>query len=435
MKILVTGLNHKSAPINIREKLAFNTKETAKALELLRSKFCEAEFLLLSTCNRVEIYCCCKVDGELNGKELMAHLAEFKGAAFTEIKDYLYTYTNETAVKHLLKVTSSLDSMVVGEAQIIGQVKDSYRLACDVQSTGKVLNRLFHYAFATAKKVHSTTALSNGRVSVAGVAVELAMQLFADISSAKVVVIGAGQIGELLVQHLLHVGSRNITVINRSYERAMSMAESYAIKAEKWENLDRELVTAGIAIASTSGQGYLFTKSSLKKIINNRKKETLLIIDIAVPRNFEPAVSDIEDVHLCSIDDLCSVVEHNLNGRQEDMDKAMEIVCEKASDFMDWFKARDIGPLIGQMKEIFLQIGKKELGQFFKGQGEDLYRKEAMEAMITRIVNKLVHCVIEDVDAVAQQDGPAEAARLIDDILRHAEAISAKASSKEDEQL
>ena len=171
------------------------------------------------------------------------------------------------------------------------------------------------------------------------------------------------------------------------------------------------------------------------KNMSKRKKETLLIIDIAVPRNFEPAVSDIEDVHLCSIDDLCSVVENNLNGRQEDMDKAMEIVCEKATDFMDWFKARDIGPLIGRMKENFLQIGKKELEQFFTGPREDVYRKEALEAMITRVVNKLVHCVIKDVDAVAQQDGPAEAARLIDDIVRHAEAISAKTSGKEDVQL
>jgi len=365
----------------------------------------------------------------------MGHLAELKDVGFGEIQDYLYTYTGETAIKHLLKVASSLDSMVVGEAQIMGQVKDSYRLACDVQSTGKVLNRLFHCAFATAKKVRSTTSLSNGRVSVAGVAVELAMQLFADISSAKVVVVGAGETGELLVQHLIHVGAGDITVINRSYEHGKSMAGRYGVKAEKWENLDRELAVADIAIASAAGQGYLFTKKSLEKIMSNRQKGVLLIIDIAVPRNFEPAVKDIDEVHLYSIDELTSVVEHNLNGRQEDMAKGMKIVCAKAAGFMDWFKAREIGPLIGQMKEKFLQISKKELEQFFKNTEEDVYCKETLEAMVTRVVNKLLHDVIKHVDTVAQQEGPAEAAKLVDSIVQHAEEISSGLENNNSEDI
>jgi glutamyl-tRNA reductase len=329
-------------------------------------------------------------------------------------------------------VASSLDSMVVGESQIIAQVKESYSVACRSKSTGKILNRLFHCGFATSKKVHTITSISNGRVSVAGVAVELAMQLFADVSSAKTVVIGAGEMGELLVQHLLHVGCKDIVVVNRSYERALDIAARYGIRGRKWEELHEQLVAANIVIASAAVQDYLFEKNSFREITNKRRAAALLIIDIAVPRNFEPTINELEDVYLYSIDDLSNVVEQNRKAREKDITEGIQIVEESVTDFMDWFRARDIGPLIGQMRQRFTQISQKELDRFFVGVGDNASGRQAAESMMKRIVNRLLHCIIKNVDVVAQKHGPAEAAKLIDSIVRQAEEISSGLDSNEE---
>ncbi|NIP27678.1 MAG: glutamyl-tRNA reductase [Phycisphaerae bacterium] len=432
MKILVVGLNHKSAPIEIREKLAYDAAGVIEALRQLKNKFHEAEFVLLSTCNRVEVYCASKRVGGVTVDDLTGFLSEFHNVGLDEFQDYLYTYQDEESVRHLLMVASSMDSMVVGEVQIIGQVKEGYKLACATKSTGKILNRLFHCAFSTSKKIHTTTSISHGRVSVAGVAVELAMQLFADISSAKVVVIGAGEMGELLVQHLLQVGSKNITVVNRSYERGQNIARQYGISVEKWERLQGQLMGANIAIASASVKDYLFTKDSFKEIMDRRRKNALLIIDIAVPRNFESSVNEIEDVYLYSIDDLSSVVEENRSAREKDIVRGMQIVRESVDDFMDWFGAMEIGPLIGRMKEQFNQISRSEMERFFVGTRQEASCKEVMEVMVKRIVNKLLHCVIKNVNIVAKEEGVTEAAKMVDSIVRQAEEISSESGKKED---
>ena len=434
MKILVVGLNHKSAPIDVREKLAFDPEQVLRALRELKHRFGEAEFVLLSTCNRVELYCASKRIGGVDGETLAKFLSEFHRVRWEDFQEFLYIYEEEECVRHLLTVASSLDSLVVGEAQIIGQVKESYRLACAAKSTGKVLNRLFHCAFTTSKKVHTITSIAHGRVSVAGVAVELAMQLFADISSAKVVVIGAGEMGELLVQHLQQIGSKNITIVNRSYDRGLNLAKQYGVKAQKWEELEEQLTVADIVIASASVQDYLFKKEPLKKIIDSRRKGRLLVIDIAVPRNFEPSVNEIEDVYLYSVDDLSEVVEQNRKAREEDIVRSMEIVYENVTDFMNWFGARDIGPLIGQMKKKFAEISENEMDRFFVGSRQEASCQEVMEAMVKRIVNKLLHCVIKNVNTVAKENGATEAARLVDSIVRQAEEIAAEPSDKKEEQ-
>jgi len=444
MKIVVLGINHKSAPIEIREKLAFDTTQTIRALRQLKDRFREAEFVLLSTCNRVELYCASKHGEEVVAQGLAKFLSEFHNIPLEEFQESLYAYDNEDSVRHLLTVASSLDSMVVGEAQIIGQVKESYRLACTAQSTGKILNHLFHCAFATSKKIYTTTSISHGRVSIAGVAVDLAMQLFADISLAKVVVIGAGEMGELLVQHLLHVGCKNITIVNRSYERGQNIAKRYGIAARKWEEIQSQLIGANIAIASATVQDYLFKKEPFKKIMAHRAgKYALLIIDIAVPRNFEPSINKMDGVHLYSVDDLSEVVERNRKARKQDITKSMKIIRKNVTDFMDWLGAKDIGPLIGQMKEHFARISQNELERFFVGARPRQRRvsnpsvagapwREATEAMVNRIVNKLLHCVIKNVNNIAKENGATEAAKLVDNIVRQAEKISSKPDSKED---
>jgi glutamyl-tRNA reductase len=431
MKIVVLGLNHKTAPVEIREKLAFDAAETSRALCELKGRFARAEFVLLSTCNRVELYCAGPKCQGADADRLANFLSEFHDVELDKFEEFMYTHEDEEAVRHLLSVASSLDSLIVGEAQIIGQVKESYRLACAAKTTGKILNRLFHCAFAASKKVHTTTSIANGRVSVAGVAVELAMQLFADISSTKVVVIGAGDTGQLIIQHLLQAGARNVTVVNRSYERGLSVAKHYGIDVRRWEQLDEQLIGANIAIAAASVQDYLYRKDSFRRIMSRRRQENLLIVDIAVPRNFEPAVNELEGLYLYSVDDLSAVVEQNLKARERDIAQGAQIVLEHVAEFIDWYRSRDIGPLIGQMKQQFEQIGKNEMDRFFVGVREEASCKEVMEEMVNRVVNKLLHCVIKNVNDVAKENGPTEAAKLVDAIVRQAEEITSEPNGQE----
>jgi glutamyl-tRNA reductase len=424
MSIVLLGLNHKSAPVEVRERLAFNASQATAALRQLKEMDHEGEFVLLSTCNRVELYYAGVQTSEQAGARLVAFLSGFHGMEPEQFKPYLYFHENEETVRHLLQVSAGLDSMVVGEAQILGQVKESYKLACAARSTGKILNRLFHCAFFTAKSVHTGTAISTGRVSVAGVAVELALQLFADIARAKVVVIGAGETGELVVQHLLKAGCTGVTVVNRSYDRGAELAQRFRITVGRWEELSERVGQANIVISSVAVQDYLFTRESFEPIAKRRKAGSLLIIDVGVPRNFDPAINKIGDVYLYGMDELKEVAEKNLRAREEDVTSGLEIVYAGAAEFMDWFRAKDIGPLIGRMKEEFRLISRKELERFLVGPRQHAACRIPLEEMVDRVVNKLLHCVIKNVDAVTKEAGPAEAAKLVDTILRQAHEIS-----------
>ncbi|MBN2181930.1 MAG: glutamyl-tRNA reductase [Sedimentisphaerales bacterium] len=432
MKIFVLGLNHKSAPLAILEKLAFDSEQTLQALKMLRDKFEAAEFALLSTCNRVELYCACNRTEPVAIDDVIEFLSDFHNIPREKFQEHLYLHNNEDAARHLLTVTSSLDSLIVGEAQIIGQVKECYRLACSASSTGKVLNRLFHCAFATGKKVHTTTSIAQGRVSVAGVAVELVKRLFDDISSANAVVIGAGEMGELLVQHLIKIGCGDINIINRSYNRASLVARHHSVTASKWQDMPEQLKNADVVIACAAVKDYLYTKKTFQKIIDGRKKQTLLIIDIAVPRNFEPSISEIDNVHLYSIDDLSEIAGQNRKAREQDIATGMKIIHDDVNSFMDWLGAREIGPMIGQLEEKFVQISRQELERFFVGIRQEAPCREVLETAVGRIVNKLLHCVIKNVDKVAKESGTTEAAKLVDSIVRQAEAITSESCGKKD---
>jgi len=424
MEIFVLGLNHKTAPVSVRERLAFDDNDAVDALKALKTRFPDAEFALLSTCNRVELYCAGDEKGQPDTESLIDFLARHRHTASDEFRDYMYVRFGAEAVSHLLTVSSSLDSMVLGESQIIAQVKESYALACSVKSTGKILNRLFHTAFVTSKEIYSSTTIANRRVSVAGVAVDLARQLFGELLSAKVVVIGAGEMGELLVEHFKHVKCGNIFVVNRSFQRAVDLAAAHDIRADKWESLEGHLVDADIVVASAGGQDYLFRKDTFKKVLKRRRKGAVLIIDIAVPRNFEPAVNEIDNVYLYSVDDLAEVVARNIKLREEEVDQAVEIICDKTADFMDWYNLREIGPLVGQMKEQFDRIRRNETDRFFVGPRQQADCRDAMESMVSRVVNKLLHCVIKNINAVAKEHGADRAARLADDIIAQARQIA-----------
>ena len=424
MKILLIGLNHKSAPIEIRERLSFSAEETAAALSRLREAFPRGEFVLLSTCNRVEIYSASDREGWETGEELAQYLAENREVDLGQFKDSLYICAGARAVSHLFRVTSSLDSLVVGESQIVSQVKDSYKLACDRQATGKVLNRLFHAAFATSKEIHATTGIAKGRVSVAGVAIELAQQLFGKMTKARALVIGAGEMGELLVQHLLHVRCKETVIVNRTLARAEEMAQQYRVSARPWEELDDAFVNADIVIGSATCDTFLYDQAALKSILRRRRRPLLLIIDIAVPRNFDPTIHDLEGVYLFSVDDLAGTAQQNQKSREQDVAVGLEIVRESTHDFMEWFGIRDLGPLIGQLKEAFMQVTDRELDRFFAGSQAEASSRDAMEPMVKRIVNKLLYCLIKNVNVVAKEQGPSEALKTVGRIVSHAEELS-----------
>ncbi len=424
MEITVLGLNHKTAPVGIRERLSFDAESCAAAVKSLKSRHPAAEFVILSTCNRVEAYWVGDEQGRPSAEEMTTFLAESRGLAGGEFAPYLYCRHGADAVSHLLTVGSSLDSMVVGESQIISQVKESYAIACSVHGTGKVLNRLFHAVFETSKEIYSSTTIANRRVSVAGVAVELAGQLFEDIAAARVVVIGAGQMGELLVEHFKQVKCSEIVLVNRSLQRAMDLATVHGIRADKWESLEGHIAGADIVVSSAGGQGYLFGKLAFKKAMGKRRKGPILVIDIAVPRNFEPEVNEINNVYLYSVDDLAAVVEQNVRLRQEEVDSAVEIICDKTAQFMDWLSVSPIGPLVGQMKEQFERIQRNEMERFFVGPRQKADCREAMESMVSRVVNKLLHCVIKNVNAEAKAHGVDHAAKMAGDILDEARQIA-----------
>jgi len=426
MKIVVIGLNHKSAPIQIRERLSFTESQTMELLERLGKGYPDMEFALLSTCNRVELYSFGDCEGSDRRHDFIDFLAQVKDLSPNEFKDHLYVHVDADAVRHLLNVTSGLDSMVLGESQIIGQVKAGYKLACSAKTTGKVLNRLFHCAFSTSKEVHTTTSLACGRVSVAGVAIELAQQLFANIEQARVLVIGAGQMGELLVKHLLHVGCKKITIINRSLCKARSMAAQYGVEALPWDALNDQFASVDIVVGSAATEDFLFDKTTFKSIAPRRHHKTLLIIDIAVPRNFDPGIGQLENTYLFSVDDLSGVAQQNLKTREHDIATGLTVVEENTRAFMEWFEVYDFGPQIGQLEAALMQIGQKELDQFFVGVREKASCRDVLNLTVKRVVSKILYCFIKHIHATAKEVGTHEATRIVNQMVKQAERIKAE---------
>ena len=431
MQIILIGINHKTAPVDIRQRLALGTEQICDALAKLKKTFSDSEFVLLSTCNRVECYAAVsKITGP-KPTDLARRLVELRSITYEKIEEFLYIKTDEDAVTHLFTVSSSLDSMVIGENQITSQVKESYKIACQCQTTGKVLNRLFHDAFRTTKEIVSKTSIFSRRVSVAGVAVGLAKQLFSDINSAKVVIVGAGQMGELLVEHFQHEKCQNITVVNRSPQRGCQLAQRHNVSNQPWKLLDQEIAEANIVVGAAAAQeGYLFTRERIKSLLSRRRNQLLLVIDITVPRIFDPKVGKLDNVYLYCIDDLARVAQDNIKLREGDLERAIEIIYECVSAFMDWFMSRDVGPLVGQIKEAFERIQETEMEKFFIGPRQDACCRQVMEASMGRMVNKLCHCVIKNIDALSKEHGAEEAEKFAQSILENAKQIISEDQKK-----
>ena len=393
MSILVVGLNHKSAPVEVREKLAFNPNSINTALSLFSQKYQDqnAEIVILSTCNRVELYISSQ-DGAIKVEDVFSFLADFHKIELTAFSSYMYHYKDDRAVNHLFFVTSSLDSMVLGESQILSQVKEAYTTAAMEEATGKILNQLFQQALNAAKIVHTRTSIGKRKVSISSVAVEFAEKIFQDFAGKIVLVVGAGEMCELLLKHLYEEGARTFIVANRTYERAEELANEYHGQAIKYELLGEYLEKADIVITSTSAPHYVIHADQVKEAIKHRRGNPMFLIDIAVPRDIEPDVANIDNVYLYNIDDLQSVVSQNIDERNGEVEKCRVLIEEEVEHFMARLEEMKIEPAITHLRNHFHTIGKEELDRLKpKLKNVDNGDWEQVIYTMERTINKLLH--------------------------------------------
>ncbi len=389
--IIVVGVNHKSAPIEIREKLAFSVRKLNESLKNLDRHPLISENIILSTCNRVEIYA--KVEDIENGiMSLKKFFADYHEIPMQELDQHFYTYINQETIEHLFSVSSSLDSMIVGEPQILGQVKDAYIAAKDQKATGIILSQLFERSFSVAKKVRSETAIAEKAVSVSFAAVELAKKIFDDLKDKVVLLIGAGEMSELAAKHLLASGVNSILVSSRKFERALELARSLKGSAIRFENFADELIRTDIVISSTSAPYSIIRKDVVEKAIHKRKNKPMFFIDIAVPRDVEPEVNDIENIYLYNIDDLQKIVDSNKSEREKEAEKARKFIKDEVVLFSEWLKSLNVAPTISSIREQAEKVRISELEKtFFKLKDLTETQKTAIENMTSSIINKILH--------------------------------------------
>ncbi|WP_134684801.1 glutamyl-tRNA reductase [Brevibacillus migulae] len=350
MDILLIGLNYKTAPVEVREKFTFSDNSTERALHLLSQTKSVVESVILGTCNRTEIYVVC--DQLHTGRFYVRNfLADWFGVDKDTFQEHLYMKENVDAIDHLFRVSCGLDSMVMGETQILGQVRDAFLLAQEQKVTGTVFNTLFKQAVTLAKRAHTETGINENAVSVSYAAIELAKKIFGSFDGKHVLIIGAGKMSELTAKHLRANGSSRVTVANRTIERAQLLAEKFQGDSCTMEQLPEALLAADIVISSTGATGYVVTKEQLKPLLKQRKNRPLFMIDIAVPRDLDPQLHELDNVYLYDIDDLEGIVASNLAERTKEAERITEMIDSEIVAFTSWFQTLGVVPLIAALRE------------------------------------------------------------------------------------
>ncbi|MCL4458154.1 MAG: glutamyl-tRNA reductase [Nitrospirae bacterium] len=391
MKILVIGLNHKTAAVEIREKLAFNGPKLEDGIFGLREIPEVKEVALLSTCNRVEIYACV-ADPSSAVENIKKFLSDFHGIQRSDFEKALYFITDSDAVRHVLRVASSLDSMVVGEPQILGQIKDTFDFALAKKTTGVLLNRLMKKAISTAKRVRTETRIAENAVSISFAAVELAKKIFTDLSGKSFMLLGAGEMAELAARHLVGNGVTDVKVVNRTYERGCELANEFNGKPVRFEDFLQELANTDIIICSTGAPTYVLYKAQMQKVLKERKHKPVFIIDISVPRNIDPEINKIDGVYLYDVDDLQGVVDTNMLERKKEAEKAEKIIDEEVEKFLKWMSSLDSVPTIVALRQKAEEVKNEEFEKFKNKFPElDDEKIKAVEYLTAAIINKLIH--------------------------------------------
>ncbi|WP_246940946.1 glutamyl-tRNA reductase [Bacillus pinisoli] len=412
MHMIVVGVNYKTAPVEIREKLTFNSTELPLAMKRLKEQKSILENIIVSTCNRTEIYAV--VDQLHTGRYyIKAFLAEWFGVTKEEISPFLTIHEGEMAVEHLYKVSAGLDSMILGETQILGQVRSSFLLAQEEQTIGTVFNHLFKQAITTAKRAHSETEIGANAVSVSYAAVELAKKIFGSLANKHVVILGAGKMGELAVQNLHSNGVQKVTVLNRTLEKADTLASRFSGVARPMEELETVLSEADIVISSTGAKHYVITESMMSKVEKKRKGRPIFMVDIAVPRDLDPALSNVDSVFLYDIDDLQGIVEANILERQAEAEKIELMIEQEIVEFNHWLRTLGVVPVISALRQKALSV-QEETMQSIERKLPNLTdrEKKVLSKHTKSIINQLLRDPILKAKEMAGEPNAEESLKL-----------------------
>ncbi|HEU4508054.1 MAG TPA: glutamyl-tRNA reductase [Pyrinomonadaceae bacterium] len=396
MAILLIGVNHKTASVDIRERLAFNDEACAEGLRRIVDGNVVREGLIVSTCNRVEILSATTSELLESGAGQLTSFLDVAGrlpAGFLE--KHLYRHTDEDAVRHLFRVASSLDSMVVGEPQVLGQVRHAYSLAVEAGTAGRVLNRLVHHTFRVAKRVRNETGIAANAVSISYMAVELGKKIFDSLKGSTVLLIGAGEMAELSARHLVNAGAARVVIANRTEETAQKIANEFGGVSVSLDQMDQILPEADVVICSTGAPDYVLTAERTRKALERRRNRPTCLIDISVPRNIDPAVSDIPNVFLFDIDDLESVICSNIREREREAERAELIVQSEVMQFQQTLRLMDVGPSIGALRQKLQDVARAEMARQRKRLGPlTKDQEDAIESLLMSTVNKISHPIL-----------------------------------------
>lgn len=390
MNLWVTGLNHKTAPVSVRERLALRQSDLSVALKQLCLQCPVTEGMILSTCNRVEIAVSSE-NGHNPQRSVEAFLAGFHATGNDDLQPYLYQFEGRDAVRHLFRVAASLDSMIVGEPQILGQLKQAYSVAKETGTLSGFLDLVVTRAFSVAKRVRTETEIGASAVSVSYAAVELARDIFGEMKKHKVLLVGAGKMSELAARHLRRNGA-TILVTNRTRERALQMAELFGGQMVDYDKIFQTLPEVDIVITSSGATHHILTRERMKEVLHARKNRPMFLIDIAVPRNIEPEVNELDNVFLYDIDDLQRVVDSNLKGRVNEAEEADRIVAEEVERLESWLRTRQVVPLIVNLQTHLEEVRASEFERLRRKLGNlTPEQEEAVELLTKSIINKVAH--------------------------------------------
>ena len=398
MAFNILGINHKTAPVALREKVAFSEERLLGALRALRQETGVTEVVILSTCNRTEVYWA----GSASGAAL-SHWLERHHGHDLDLASSLYVHQERQAVEHAFSVASGLDSMVLGEAQILGQLKDAYRVAQAAGSTGPALNKLFQAAFSAAKRVRSETRIGENAVSIASATVSLARRVYSDLSAHTALMVGAGDMNALTARHFMSAGVKRMVIANRTLRKAQTLASELKAHAVGLEDLDQELAEADIVVTCTASAVPLITKSAAESAIRARRRRPIFMVDLAVPRDIDPAVADLEDVYLFSIDDLQQLIDENRQQRAVAAGGARLVIDEEVARFLADSRAHDAGPAIRALRQQADGIRSQTVEQARRMLAAGKSSDEAIEYLANTLTNRLLHTPTQVLRHAAEQ--------------------------------
>lgn len=391
LEIIVLGLSHKTAPVEIRERLAAPDGQLQEILQTLTGRPYIQEALYLSTCNRVEIYATAK-SAHAGAAELRRFFTERAGCRESDLVKVLYEYQGQQAARHAFRVASSLDSMVLGEPQILGQVKGAFQSATEARTVGPILSRLFQKSFQVAKRVRTETGIAKNAVSLSYAAVELARKVLDDLSGKDILLLGAGKMGELSAKHLRQAGCGEIMVANRSPERAIELARRIGGRPRSLADLDLLLERADVVISSTAAPGYIVTARDMEPVVRRRRGRPLIMIDLAVPRDIDPQIASFDGVYTFDVDNLERVIEANLKERRREASVAEKLIEAEAAQFAAWLKGLDVVPTIVSLREKIQGIAAAECSRTLSTLSHLADRdRKAIEGLLRAVVNKILH--------------------------------------------